>query len=431
MRKTWIFFGALTALPFAYAAIPFDGIVIRHSAKYGFDPLFVHAVIQQESRHNPRVCSSVGACGLMQLMPATGRELGVAEHERFNPDKNVAAGTRYLRQLHTMFGNSPNALRAYNWGMGNMRKYLRRVRNGQHPKMPKEAFEYAPRIAWHYYNYGGKGNMFQNIMPMNPSGKWQNNGGEKAGSHPLSQTGNPNRSRVEQTLGNTDKTCPRIILPEQEVRNPVTEDVAAVVGIAAGSVSGQGKVVFDPAKSAQLMTSILQAKQSLDMMRGQYDALTKGLVGLGLLTNIASIAGYEMPETMTENQMVKWGNAQDASLYSRLQEMKAADTGVYASAELDKMTNQNAAAINKAYTETEFAWSKANCAANNLHSLAKVRAKTQKQAKDLNNAIKIETAVIEANTAKIKANILMMSSSYQAYRINAEQIYASWKGSQK
>ena len=54
---------------------------------------------------------------------------------------------------------------------------------------------------------------------------------------------------------------------------------------------------------------------------------------------------------------------------------------------------------------------------------------TMPQTTEVNNAIRFETAVIEANEAKIKANLLMMNSSYQSYRISASQIYANWKAS--
>ena len=92
-----------------------------------------------------------------------------------------------------------------------------------------------------------------------------------------------------------ENVCPRVKLPEQEISNSANVAIE-VGGTVAGTVSGSGKTVFDPAKFAQLTMAIQKAKESLDIMRGQYDALTKGLAGLGLLTNIATVAGYEMPK---------------------------------------------------------------------------------------------------------------------------------------
>lgn len=396
------------ALPLTY-----DNLVRKYSAKYGHDPLLIHAQIQQESGHNASICSGAGACGLMQIMPLTAPELGLTAAERFNPEKNIAGGTLYMRRLlSSNNGIMAYALYSYNWGAGNFGKYKKGLK-----KMPAETRNYVINIARFYQQYGGKGDYFSNIKSIGQNGK----------TTKTESIDNTNRTKIEN-MQKAENVCPRVKLPEQEISNSANVAIE-VGGTVAGTVSGSGKTVFDPAKFAQLTMAIQKAKESLDIMRGQYDALTKGLAGLGLLTNIATVAGYEMPSTMNENVMVKWGNKQDVSLYRQLQEMKAADTGVYASAELDKLTNQNAAAINRAYTEAELAWSKANCAANNLDSLMKVKAKTQKQAKDLNNAIRFETAVIEANEAKIKANLLMMNSSYQSYRISASQIYANWKAS--
>jgi soluble lytic murein transglycosylase-like protein len=134
--------------------LPYNDIVTSASAKYGYDPLLIHAVIQKESSHNNTAKSGVGAQGLMQLMPATARSLGVTNPN--DPTQNVNAGTRYLKQLNQQFGNMPHALYAYNWGMGNLRSYLK----GNKKVMPKETQDYVPKIAQFYRNYGGTGSYF-------------------------------------------------------------------------------------------------------------------------------------------------------------------------------------------------------------------------------------------------------------------------------
>lgn len=96
--------------------------VIREAAwRYGMDPDLVHAVIKVESNYNPHAVSPKGATGLMQIMPATGMELGFANPRRdlLIPANNIDAGTRYLAWLKDHFdGDLSLTLAAYNAGIG-------------------------------------------------------------------------------------------------------------------------------------------------------------------------------------------------------------------------------------------------------------------------------------------------------------------------
>ncbi len=90
-------------------------LVDHHAARSSLDPRLVHAVIQAESSYNPRALSRKGAQGLMQLMPATARQLRVADP--YDPDDNLRGGTVYLRHLLDRFGGRlALALAAYNAG---------------------------------------------------------------------------------------------------------------------------------------------------------------------------------------------------------------------------------------------------------------------------------------------------------------------------
>lgn len=100
----------------------YDDLVLEYASKQALRPELVRAVIQVESGFNPRARSPKGAMGLMQLMPATARELGVVD--AYDPEQNIRGGTRYLRQLLDRYdGDERLALAAYNAGAGAVDRY--------------------------------------------------------------------------------------------------------------------------------------------------------------------------------------------------------------------------------------------------------------------------------------------------------------------
>jgi soluble lytic murein transglycosylase-like protein len=99
-----------------------DWIIFREGEKSGVDPRFIHAVIKQESKYDPKAVSSAGAQGLMQMMPATAKRFGLKDP--FDPTANVEAGTKYLKWLLERFdGDVSLALAGYNAGEGSVDKY--------------------------------------------------------------------------------------------------------------------------------------------------------------------------------------------------------------------------------------------------------------------------------------------------------------------
>lgn len=122
--------------------------VEKASRKYGLDKSLIMAVIKQESDFDPKSTSNAGAMGLMQLMPGTARELGVSD--AYNIEQNVEGGTKYLKGLLDMYGNSKElALAAYNAGPGTL-KY-RGVRDSSDiSKLPYETRDYVQKVMKYY-----------------------------------------------------------------------------------------------------------------------------------------------------------------------------------------------------------------------------------------------------------------------------------------
>lgn len=115
---------------------PFDlnQAVRDASGTYQLDPDLVTSVIRAESGFNVRAVSPKGAQGLMQLMPQTASQLGV--HNAFDPQANVDAGTRYLRELLERYNfDLIKALAAYNAGPQRVEQY-----NGVPPYYETKAY---------------------------------------------------------------------------------------------------------------------------------------------------------------------------------------------------------------------------------------------------------------------------------------------------
>lgn len=124
----------------------FDEIIDEMAVKYRMPVNLVRAVMHAESAFDPNAISHVGASGLMQLMPATAREMYVKDI--FDARENIEGGTRYLRVLANEFdGDMVKMVAAYNAGPDAVRKY-----GGQVPPYP-ETQAYVRKVLSLYFQY--------------------------------------------------------------------------------------------------------------------------------------------------------------------------------------------------------------------------------------------------------------------------------------
>src|SRR5699024_2025400 len=120
----------------------FKDIIESAANKYGVDKNLIHAVIKMESNYNPNSKSYAGAQGVMQVVPATAKGLGIKNAD--DPKRNIDGGTKYLSKRHKTYnGNVQLARAAYNAGPGNF---------NQHDGVPpfEEAHDDVRNVMSHY-----------------------------------------------------------------------------------------------------------------------------------------------------------------------------------------------------------------------------------------------------------------------------------------
>jgi soluble lytic murein transglycosylase-like protein len=121
----------------------YSAIINVASRANGVEGELVHAIIWAESSYNPNAVSPAGAAGLMQLMPETARSYGV--RDVFDPQENIQAGVKIMRQLLAKFDGDPElALAAYNAGANAV------IRAGNRIPPHPETEAYVPKVMDYY-----------------------------------------------------------------------------------------------------------------------------------------------------------------------------------------------------------------------------------------------------------------------------------------
>jgi len=147
----------------------FSPIISENAARFGVDPLFVSAVMRQESIFDMNIVSPAGAIGLMQIMPNTGRNIAEKLNEKFTVDSlyshtlNIRFGTFYLRGLLDHFKDNPElthvlALCGYNAGRHNAVRWLERNKNLEYDLFVEdvgflETRGYVKKVMANYWTY--------------------------------------------------------------------------------------------------------------------------------------------------------------------------------------------------------------------------------------------------------------------------------------
>lgn len=128
----------------------YDHLFKRHSRTAGYDWRLMAAQCYQESCFDPRARSWAGACGLMQIMPSTADHLGLPYSQMFDPEQNVAAAARYMRELSGLFSDVSGreertmfVLASYNGGYHHVRDAMALTRKaGKNPRRWRDVAPY-------------------------------------------------------------------------------------------------------------------------------------------------------------------------------------------------------------------------------------------------------------------------------------------------
>ncbi len=143
----------------------FEDLVSAASREYNVEAALIRAVIREESHFKHDAVSSAGAMGLMQIMPATGKDIasrlkiGIEDGDLLNPEISIRFGTFYINSMLNMFDlDIDKAMAAYNGGPGNANTWLKSGFGTEKEDFPtaitfSETQEYITKVKNTYYIY--------------------------------------------------------------------------------------------------------------------------------------------------------------------------------------------------------------------------------------------------------------------------------------
>lgn len=142
---------------------PYFNEIKKWSTERKLNPLMVTALMRQESKFERQIKSTVGATGLMQIMPATAKwiapQINLDKYDLEDPNDNIKMGTWYLDHTHDQYnGNSMLAIASYNAGPGNVSKWLKSIPKDDPDQFVEdipfdETKNYVRQVLGNYWNY--------------------------------------------------------------------------------------------------------------------------------------------------------------------------------------------------------------------------------------------------------------------------------------
>jgi soluble lytic murein transglycosylase-like protein len=121
----------------------YSGAIKSSSEAHGVPAGLLYAMADRESGFDPNAVGKAGEQGMLQLMPDTQKEVGV--EDPFEASQNIDGGAKYIAKMIDRFGSTEYGLAAYNWGPGNMRKWLNKG-NTDVEKLPKQVRSYVTEV---------------------------------------------------------------------------------------------------------------------------------------------------------------------------------------------------------------------------------------------------------------------------------------------